>query len=141
MNKSMIAALACAAAFSTAALAAGPLDSSAASCYARAKDDYQQNECLQREYKAVQDEHKDVMERVIGIAKAWDKPYKSRQRWNKIIRAQQSFDAFVKRECDFVKYTTKGSNMKEKNAELACRINYLRIHINVLENHYLAAEK
>ena len=141
MNKKAIIAAACAAAAVSTIASEGPLDSSAAACYARAKDDYQHNECLEREYKAVEAEHKDVMERVIGIAKAWDKPYKTRQRWNKIIRAQQSFDAFVKRECDFVRYTTKGSNMKEKNAELACRINYLRIHINVLENHYLAAEK
>ena len=80
-------------------------------------------------------------ERVAVIAKRWDKKTNSRQRWNKLIQAGQSFDAFVRRECEFVRMTTKGNQVKEKNAELACRINYYRMRTDVLETRYLAAEK
>ena len=55
--------------------------------------------------------------------------------------AAQSFETFVKRECDFVALTTKGSRRKEENAELACRIGYYRMHTDVLENHYLGAAR
>lgn len=126
------------------AAAAEPTYESVQACHEKAqasKDPNQVAACLADELKIVQAEHKDAVERVAVIAKRWDKKTNSRQRWNKLIQAGQSFDAFVRRECEFVRMTTKGNQVKEKNAELACRINYYRMRTDVLETRYLAAEK
>ena len=48
---------------------------------------------------------------------------------------------FIKRECDFVKNTTKGSSTQENNAALACRINLYRMRTDMLENRYLSSAK
>ncbi len=110
-------------------------------CHAKAKSDEQKGRCLERELKLVESEHKDAVERVTVVAKAWDKPTKTRRRWDAFLRSSQSFDTFVRRECAFVALTTKGNRTKEKNAELACRIGYYRMHTDVLENHYLGAAR
>lgn len=107
-------------------------------CHRKASDDAQRQACLKKELELVLAEHKRAIERVNTVAKAWDKPYRTKLRWEKLIRTNQSFDTFVKRECDFVRYTTKGSRTKELNAELACRINYYRMHTDVLENRYIS---
>ena len=57
------------------------------------------------------------------------------------MRANQAFDNFIKRECDFVKNTTKGSSTQENNAALACRINLYRMRTDMLENRYLSSAK
>ena len=75
------------------------------------------------------------------MAKAWDKPYKTRDRWNRFIRASQNFETWARRECEFVKMTTKGNRTTEQAAELACRINLYRVRIDMLENHYLSSQK
>ncbi len=110
-------------------------------CHAKAKTDEQKGRCLERELKLVETEHKDAVERVTVVAKAWDKPTKTRRRWDAFLRSSQSFETFVKRECAFVALTTKGNRTKEENAELACRIGYYRMHTDVLENHYLGAAR
>lgn len=123
------------------AASAVPTSDQVAACYQKAEDDQQRHACLELEMKLVEAEHKRAVERVSTVAKAWDKPQRTKLRWEKLIRANQSFDAFVRRECDFVRYTTKGSRTKEQNAELACRINYYRMHVDVLENRYLPEAK
>ena len=115
-----------------------PLGASAAddlaACYRNAKDVTQTKACLEKEWKAVQAEHKEAVERVASLAKAWDKPYKTR-------RATQNFETWARRECEFVKMTTKGDRTTEQAAELACRINLYRVRIDMLENHYLSSQK
>ena len=122
-----------------------PLGASAAddlaACYRNAKDVTQTKACLEKEWKAVQAEHKEAVERVASLAKAWDKPYKTRDRWNRFIRASQNFETWTRRECEFVKMTTKGNRTTEQAAELACRINLYRVRIDMLENHYLSSQK
>ena len=118
-----------------------PLGVSAAACYRNAKDVTQTKACLEKEWKAVQAEHKEAVERVASLAKAWDKPYKTRDRWNRFIRASQNFETWARRECEFVKMTTKGNRTTEQAAELACRINLYRVRIDMLENHYLSSQK
>lgn len=112
-----------------------------AACYRNAKDVTQTKACLEKEWKAVQAEHKEAVERVASLAKAWDKPYKTRDRWNRFIRASQNFETWARRECEFVKMTTKGNRTTEQAAELACRINLYRVRIDMLENHYLSSQK
>ena len=56
-------------------------------------------------------------------------------------QAHEGFDNFIKRECDFVKNTTKGSSTQENNAALACRINLYRMRTDMLENRYLSSAK
>ncbi len=121
--------------------AAEPDEASISACYAAAKDEAARGRCLESELKLVLARHKDVVERVTIVAKAWDKPYRTKLRWDKFIRSGQSFDTFVRRECDFVRYTTKGSRQVEKNAELACRIGYYRVHADILRNRYLAGNE
>ena len=84
-----------------------------------------------------QSEYKTVTEQVASLAKAWDKPSGGRTRWNKFIVSGQSFDTFVKRECDFVSTVTKGSRLVEDNAELACQINWYRLRTSILTNRHL----
>lgn len=111
-------------------------------CYQRAGDDAVKiGACLEQESKLVQAEYKDAVERVTVVAKAWDKPNRNRTRWDKLMRANQAFDNFVKRECDFVRNTTKGNKTQENNASLACRINLLRMRTDMLENRYLSSTK
>lgn len=111
------------------------------SCYQKASDPTQELQCLEKEYKAVRREHKDVVERVAAIAKAWDKPYRTRQRWTKFIQAGQSYDTYVTRECQFFGWTTKGNRTKEKIAEMGCKVNLYRARIDMLENRYLSSGK
>lgn len=118
-----------------------PTPEQVAACHQKATDDQQRQDCLEKELELVTAEHKDAVERVTVMAKAWDKPQRTKQRWEKFIRSSQSFETFVKRECDFVRFTTKGSRTKERNAELACRINHYRMHTDVLENRLLASER
>ena len=104
-------------------------------CYQKAGDDAVKiGACLEQESKLVQAEYKDAVERVTVVAKAWDKPNRNRTRWDKLMRANQAFDNFIKRECDFVKNTTKGSSTQENNAALACRINLYRMRTDMLLN-------
>ena len=110
-------------------------------CYAKADTPSEQKVCLEKEWKSTQDEHKDVVERVAGMAKAWDKPYRTRDRWTQFIRSGQSFETWVSRECRFINNTTKGNRTEEELAELACKINLYRIRIDMLENHYLSAAR
>ena len=139
----MIAVLAAALAAGWAA-AAEPTYESVQACHEKAqasKDPNQVAVCLADELKIVQAEHKDAVERVAVIAKRWDKKTNSRQRWNKLIQAGQSFDTFVTRECAYFGMTTKGNRRAEKNGELACRINYYRMRTNVLKNRFLSGAR
>lgn len=111
-------------------------------CYQRAGDDEEKLQvCLTQEFNAVKAEYKDTSERVTVVAKAWDKPNRNRVRWDKLMRANQSFDSYVKRECEFVRSTTRGSQTVEKNASLACQINLYRMRTDLLENRYLSTAK
>ena len=111
-------------------------------CYQRAGDDAEKLQtCLTQEFNAVKAEYKDTSERVTVVAKAWDKPNRNRVRWDKLMRANQAFDSYVKRECEFVRSTTKGNQTVEKNASLACRINLYRMRTDLLENRYLSTAK
>lgn len=120
---------------------AGSLDEINA-CYRDAGEDRDRiNRCLDKEFDLVVAEHKDVTERVAVVAKSWDKPNRNRKRWDKLMRANQSFKTYVSRECDFIENTTKGARIVEKNAELACKINLYRMRVDFLENRFLSAEK
>ena len=103
------------------------------------------NMCYQKagekELKYIQAEHKDAVERVTVIAKSWDKPNHNRVRWDKQMKANQAFESYVKRECDFIKNTTKGRRTQEVNAQLACRINLYRMRTDMLENRFLSSAR
>lgn len=109
-------------------------------CYGAVQGDDQEarGKCLAMELEMVQATYKDVTDRVASYAKALDKPSGTRTRWNKFILSGQSFETFVKRECDFVGITTKGNKRVEANAELACRIGYYRLRTNILTNRHLS---
>jgi hypothetical protein len=100
-------------------------------------DPSKENSCLKLDLAYAQSEYKTVTEQVASLAKAWDKPSGGRTRWNKFIVSGQSFDTFVKRECDFVSTVTKGSRLVEDNAELACQINWYRLRTSILTNRHL----
>ena len=102
-----------------------------------AGDPSKENSCLKLDLAYAQSEYKTVTEQVASLAKAWDKPSGGRTRWNKFIVSGQSFDTFVKRECDFVSTVTKGSRLVEDNAELACQINWYRLRTSILTNRHL----
>ena len=143
MKKSLCVALSvCALTAAGAAVAsAGSLDEINA-CYRNAGEDRDLiHRCLEKEFDALVSEHKDVTERVAVIAKSWDKPNHNRARWDKLMRANQSFKTYVGRECDFIENTTKGARIVEQNAELACKINLYRMRVDFLENRFLSAEK
>ncbi len=126
---------------SGASASAGSLDEINA-CYRNAGEDRDRiHHCLEKEFDALVTEHKDVTERVAVIAKSWDKPHRNRVRWDRLMRSNQSFKTYVRRECDFIESTTKGARIVEKNAELACKINLYRMRVDFLENRFLSAEK
>ena len=109
-------------------------------CYQRAGDDAEKLQlCLKQELDAVKAEYKDASERVTVVAKAWDKPNRNRTRWDKLMRANQAFDSYVKRECEFVRSTTKGNQTAERNSLLACQINLYSMRTDLLENRYLSS--
>lgn len=111
-------------------------------CYQKASDDIEKiNACLEKELKYIEAEHKDAVERVTVIAKSWDKPNRNRVRWDKQMKANQAFESYVKRECDFIKNTTKGNRIMEENAQLACRINLYRMRTDMLENRFLSSSR
>lgn len=111
-------------------------------CYQKAGDDAVKiGACLEQESKLVQAEYKDAVERVTVVAKAWDKPQSKQDALGQAHEGQSAFDNFIKRECDFVKNTTKGSSTQENNAALACRINLYRMRTDMLENRYLSSAK
>lgn len=135
------AALLLASAVQAAAPAKDPTVEDVRACYEKAggKDPQAVQDCLELELKVVQAEHRDATERVASMAKALDKPTGTRTRWNAFIQAGQRFDSFVQRECHFVSLTMKGGKTAQRNAELACRINYYRLRADILENRFLSA--
>ncbi|MDO5532864.1 DUF1311 domain-containing protein [Sutterella sp.] len=122
---------------------ARPTADAVSACYAAVKDNdaEAQGKCLNLELDMVQGAYKDVTDRVASLAKALDKPTGTRTRWNKFILAGQSFDTFVKRECDFVANTTKGRRQLEVNAELSCKIGYYRLRTSILTNRHLSQSR
>ena len=117
-----------------------PTADAVAQCYSAIQGDNQEarGKCLAMELEMVQATYKDVTDRVASYAKALDKPSGTRTRWNKFSLSGQSFETFVKRECDFVGITTKGNKRVEANAELACRIGYYRLRTSILTNRHLS---
>lgn len=140
----IIAAALAAAALSVQAAPAkkAPTASEVEACWEKAGDDADRgNACLKMELALVQEEYKSTTERVASLAKAWDKPDGGRTRWNKFIVAGQSFDTFVRRECEFVSSVTKGRRIVEDNAELACRIGWYRLRTSTLTNRHLTQSR
>ena len=125
-------------AYAAAAKSEPPTAADVEACWAKADaDPSKENSCLKLDLAYAQSEYKTVTEQVASLAKAWDKPSGGRTRWNKFIVSGQSFDTFVKRECDFVSTVTKGSRLVEDNAELACQINWYRLRTSILTNRHL----
>ena len=125
-------------AYAAAAKSEPPTAADVEACWAKADGDpSKENSCLKLDLAYAQSEYKTVTEQVASLAKAWDKPSGGRTRWNKFIVSGQSFDTFVKRECDFVSTVTKGSRLVEDNAELACQINWYRLRTSSLTNRHL----
>ncbi len=108
------------------------------SCYAQAGTNAKkQLDCLDRELRLVKAEHKETAERVITIARERDKPLKTRAGWDGFVRATQSFEGYVRRECANVKLLTRGTKDAKERASLVCQIGLYRLRTEQLENRYL----
>ncbi len=108
------------------------------SCYAQAGNKVRkQLDCLDRELRVVKAEHKETAERVITVARERDKALKTRAGWDGFVRATQSFEGYVRRECANVKLLTRGSRDAKEKAHLACQIGLYRLRTQQLENRYL----
>lgn len=145
MKRALLAAVAAVLTLSAAAAGAAPkaeppTAEAVTACYAKVKggDAEAKRRCLEMELEMTQAQYKNVTDRVASLAKALDKESGRRTLWNKFILAGQSFETFVKRECDFVGDATKGARRIEQNAELSCRIGYYRIRTNILMNRHLS---
>ncbi|WP_443743479.1 lysozyme inhibitor LprI family protein [Sutterella sp.] len=148
MKRALVAAFAAVLTFSAgaawaAAQTESPTSEAVTACYAKAKGDDAEakGRCLEMELEMTQAQYKNVTDRVASLAKALDKESGRRTLWNKFILAGQSFETFVKRECDFVGDATKGARRIEQNAELSCRIGYYRIRTNILMNRHLSQQR
>ena len=122
-----------------AAKAEPPSSEQVRACYGALKgeDANAKGKCLELELALVQSEYKAVSDRVAALARALDKNAGGgRTRWNKSVLAGQSFESYVKRDCDFVEETTDGAKRLKANAGLSCRIGYYRMRTSVLTNRH-----
>ena len=117
-------------AYAAAAKSEPPTAADVEACWAKADGDpSKENSCLKLDLAYAQSEYKTVTEQVASLAKAWDKPSGGRTRWNKFIVSGQSFDTFVKRECDFVSTVTIMPSLLVKSIGIDSERAFLRIVI------------
>lgn len=113
-----------------------------AQCYKQAQNlPARLNDCLTQELSMVKKEHKDVTERVFLIAKALDKKKGNKSVTDSHMKANQSFENYVDRECNVMKVMNSGDKLDQSNEDLSCEINLYRMRVDMLENRYLSAEK
>ena len=112
-----------------------------AQCYKQAQNlPTRLNDCLTQELSMVKKEHKDVTERVFLIAKALDKKKGNKSVTDSHMKANQSFENYVDRECNVMKVMNSGDKLDQSNEDLSCEINLYRMRVDMLENRYLSAE-
>ena len=108
-------------------------------CYANMgeKNAEERGRCLNMEFELVRFEYKAVSDQVAAGARVQDKKTGNSMRWNKVIAAGQSFENYVKRDCELVETTTAGGKQTRTNAGLACRIGHYRMRTSALANRHL----
>lgn len=75
------------------------------------------------------------------IAKALDKKKGNKSVTDSHMKANQSFENYVDRECNVMKVMNPGDKLDQSNEDLSCEINLYRMRVDMLENRYLSAEK
>lgn len=116
-----------------------PTAAAVRACYANMseKNAEERGRCLNMELDLVRFEFKTVSDQVAARARVQDKKAGNGTRWNKVIAAGQSFENYVKRDCELVETTTAGGKQTRTNAGLACRIGHYRMRTSVLANRHL----
>ncbi len=110
-------------------------------CYEQSGENLTKKQaCIKKELKAVQEEYKNITERVLVLAKIKDKANKNRETWNSMIRADQNFDAFVRYQCKFDGQMSAGNKMAKEMASDICMIGLYRSRSQRLAAHYLQQE-
>lgn len=114
-----------------------PTATAVRACYANEKNAEERERCLNMELDLVRFEYKAVADQVAAGARVQDKKAGNGTRWNKVIAAGQSFESYVKRDCELVVITTSGGKQMRVNAGLACQIGHYRMRTSVLANRHL----
>ena len=108
-------------------------------CYKNMTKKEQKRECLTLEAKQVQAQYNSVLELVLAKARMFDRANKKKQSAKEIQEANRLFNLYLKNECAF-RSQLKGAEEGEAEVTLACRINLMRLRMNVLETDYLGPD-
>ena len=110
-------------------------------CYEQSGENLAKKQaCIKKELNAVQQEYKNITERVLVLAKIKDKANKNRETWNSMIRADQNFDSFVRYQCKFDGQMSTGNKAAKDMASDICKIGLYRSRSQRLAAHYLQQE-
>ncbi len=118
------------------AMAADPLGE----CYKSADTAIETQACLKRELDAVKKNYDDVVDRVANHARELDRVQSRKTALKAFTQANKSFERFVDDECGWVS-ASFGSGSGAGNAELACRINLLRLRAGALDAQFVTRNR
>lgn len=107
-----------------------------ATCYRKATNKAQYQDCLETEYKLLKKEYDDVLERVLAEAQSLDRVHSKKQVAKTFNDANKSFDRYLKDECGFLE-STSGKTSSKSGVELSCRINLMRVRMGSMRHIYL----
>lgn len=107
-----------------------------ASCYKKSETTIEVQACLKKELETVTKSYDDVVERVMDNARELDRVQKKKVAAKAFAEANKAFEKFVETECGWIN-TSFGSGTGAGNAELACRINLMRLRTGALDAQFL----
>ena len=106
------------------------------SCYKKSETTIEVHACLKEELKVVKKHYDDVVERVMDNARELDRVQKKKTAAKAFAEANRDFEKFVDAECGWIN-TSHSSGTGAGNAELACRINLMRLRTGALDAQFL----
>lgn len=107
-----------------------------AECYKKADNGVEVHACLNKELDVVKKRYDDVVDRVMDNARELDRVQKKKTAVKAFAEANKAFDKFVESECGWIA-ESYGSGSGAGNAQLACRVNLMRLRTGALDAQFL----
>ena len=107
-----------------------------AECYKKADNGVEVHACLNKELDVVKKRYDDVVDRVMDNARELDRVQKKKTAVKAFAEANKAFDNFVESECGWIA-ESYGSGSGAGNAQLACRVNLMRLRTGALDAQFL----
>lgn len=105
-------------------------------CYNQAGTQVQYVTCLKEEQAQLEEKYRDVLDQVTSQLRTVDRAQKNKKATQAFSDANKAFLAYLKEECELVG-ATRDSEADAGGAEIACRINLMRMRLGALRHQFL----